>query len=70
MTVYNAMNTTYNKSLSFRSHYYRTNNSWVNGSGTMYYNDGGSNTFEGIRLFPSGGNFNKGQIKVYGVVDS
>ncbi len=70
MTVYNAMNTTYNKSIAFRSHYYRTNNSWVNGSGTMYLNDGGSNTFEGIRLFPSGGNFNKGQIKVYGVVDS
>jgi len=70
MTVYNAMNTTYNKSLSFRSHYYRTGNQWVNGSGTMYLNDGGSNTFEGVRLFPSGGNFDKGQIKVYGVVDS
>ena len=70
MTVYNAMDTSYNKSISFRSHYYRTNNTWVNGSGSMYYNDGGSNTFEGVRLFPSGGNFDKGEIRVYGVVNS
>jgi hypothetical protein len=70
MTVYNAMNTTYNKSLSFNSMWYRTANQWCNSTGTMYFNDGGSNTFEGVRLFPSSGNFNKGQIKVYGVVDS
>jgi len=70
MTVYNAMDTSYNKSISFRSHYYRTNNTWVNGSGSMYFNDGGTNTFEGVRLFPSGGNFDKGEIRVYGVVNS
>jgi hypothetical protein len=70
MTVYNAMSTAYNPALSFTSMYYRTGNQWAVSTGTMYFNDGGGNSMEGIRLYPSANNFDKGEVRVYGVVNS
>ena len=70
MTVYNAMSTAYNPAISFKSMYYRTANQWAVATGTMYFNDGGGNSMEGIRLYPSANNFDKGEVRVYGVVNS
>ena len=70
MTVYNAMSTAYNPAISFKSMYYRTGNQWAVATGTMYFSDGGGNSMEGIRLYPSANNFDKGEVRVYGVVNS
>ncbi len=70
MTIYDAMGTTYNSGIEFISAYYRTSNQWATSTGTMNFNDGGSNTFEGLRFYPSANNFDDGEIRVYGVVDS
>ena len=71
MTIYNAMGTTYNSGIHFISSYYRsTDNTVAVSTGAMNFNDGGSNTFEGLKFYPSAGSWDSGEIRVYGVVDS
>ena len=70
MTIYDAMGTSLNSGIHFISSYYRTSNQWATSTGSMNFNDGGTNTFEGLRFYPSGNSFDDGEIRVYGVVNS
>ena len=67
---FNPMSTDRNKAIQGISSFYRTNDKYYFNSFAAYLNDGGSNSFEGITFFPSGGNFDKGYIDVYGMVKS
>ena len=67
---FNPMSTDTNKALLGHSSFYRTNNTYNYNYFAAYLNDGGSNSFEGITFFPSGGTFDKGYIDVYGMAKS
>ena len=67
---FNPMSTDRNKALLGHSSFYRTNDTYNYNYFAAYLNDGGSNSFEGITFFPSGGNLDKGYIDVYGMVKS